>query len=361
MGKTLTEIAQQLHLENKKAQLIYAFNGIGKTRLSCEFKHLVSPPKREEEVESKSIKILYYNAFTEDLFHWDNDLENDTDRRLIIQPNSFTEWLLTDEGMDKQIVDNFSTYTNSKLSPEFNEDFSEIRFSLADHKEENIKISKAEESCFIWCIFLTMLKLVIEELKLKEDDRSTPKFNSLKYIFIDDPVTSLDENNLIELSEDLAEQIKNAPEQLKFIITTHNPLFYNILHNSLNAKKYTLLKLPDGTYELECSTSDSPFSYHLYLLNELKKLIDAKGEIQKYHFNFLRNIIEKTSTFLGYTRWAELFDSDKKDFISRLINISSHSKISSEESRFLKDEDKEILKSLTNQLIEKFHFKIPPS
>ena len=32
MGKTLTEIAQQLKDANKKVQLIYGFNGMGKTR-----------------------------------------------------------------------------------------------------------------------------------------------------------------------------------------------------------------------------------------------------------------------------------------------------------------------------------------
>jgi len=43
MSKTLTEIAQQLKDANKKVQLIYAFNGCGKTRLSREFKQLIAP------------------------------------------------------------------------------------------------------------------------------------------------------------------------------------------------------------------------------------------------------------------------------------------------------------------------------
>lgn len=43
MGQSLKEIAQALHNTDKKVQLIYAFNGVGKTRLSREFKELVSP------------------------------------------------------------------------------------------------------------------------------------------------------------------------------------------------------------------------------------------------------------------------------------------------------------------------------
>jgi len=43
MGKTLIDIAQQLKDTNKKVQLIYAFNGTGKTRLSRAFKHEIDP------------------------------------------------------------------------------------------------------------------------------------------------------------------------------------------------------------------------------------------------------------------------------------------------------------------------------
>lgn len=43
MSKTLTQIARQLKDTNKKVQLIYAFNGVGKTRLSREFKQLIAP------------------------------------------------------------------------------------------------------------------------------------------------------------------------------------------------------------------------------------------------------------------------------------------------------------------------------
>jgi hypothetical protein len=94
MGKSLKQIANELKQRSKNVQLIYAFNGIGKTRLSREFKELVSPKKDNEEDAETQQKILYYNAFTEDLFYWDNDLEEDTNRKLMIRPNSFTRWVL---------------------------------------------------------------------------------------------------------------------------------------------------------------------------------------------------------------------------------------------------------------------------
>ena len=49
MGKTLSEIAQDLQSAENKVQLIYAFNGVGKTRLSRIFKELISPKTNSEE------------------------------------------------------------------------------------------------------------------------------------------------------------------------------------------------------------------------------------------------------------------------------------------------------------------------
>ena len=99
MSKKLEDIARQLNDANKKVQLIYAFNGSGKTRLSRVFKDLVAPKKNEgdndDEAELSRNKVLYYSAFTEDLFYWDNDLEADSEPKLKIQPNTFTDWLIS--------------------------------------------------------------------------------------------------------------------------------------------------------------------------------------------------------------------------------------------------------------------------
>lgn len=111
MSKTLTQIAQQLStpktvrkLSRKtkevdeakpvpKVQLIYAFNGSGKTRLSREFKQLIAPKANggqgDDDADPPELsrnKILYYNAFTEDLFYWDNDLAGDAEPKLKFSP-----------------------------------------------------------------------------------------------------------------------------------------------------------------------------------------------------------------------------------------------------------------------------------
>nr|WP_315056193.1 AAA family ATPase [uncultured Campylobacter sp.] len=355
---TLNNIASWLKSKNKKAQLIYAFNGTGKTRLSVEFKNLIEPRTDENDYYNKK-KIIYYNAFTQDLFYWNND----TEPKLKIQPNSFTRWIFEEQGLDREVIDTFQFYVGKKLEPRFDASFSEVSFSFIDDNasEDNIKISKGEESIFVWSIFYVLIKQVIDELNIAEvDNRSTHEFDDLKYIFIDDPVSSLDENNLIEIAVNLAERIKGSESDIKFIITTHNPLFYNVLYNGLNAYKFVLKNNEDGVYVLEEQENDSPFAYHLYLKAEIEKAIES-NQIKKYHFNFLRNVLEKTSTFLGYKSWSDLLPDtpggDSKPYETRLINISSHSKHSAEESVEPNDNDKRVLRFLIQEISSIYHFK----
>lgn len=367
MGQSLIQIAETLRDADKKVQLIYAFNGSGKTRLSREFKQLIAPKELEAEQEEDSgIKILYYNAFTEDLFFWDNDLEADSDRKLKIQPNSFTDWVLREQGQDRNIVENFQQLTNDKLTPQFNEDFTEVRFSFERGNEndtEFVKISKGEESCFIWSVFFSLMEQVVNVLNIAEkENRETDQYDKLEYIFIDDPVSSLDDTHLIELAVNISELIKSSTSDLKFIITTHNPLFYNVIFNEFNrvakTKKWLLEKLNDGTFSIGELKNDSPFSYHLFLLSELEKAIQPSGEIKKFHFNFLRNILEKTSTFLGYHKWEELLPQESREaYYRRIINLSSHSKHNGEEISIVEENDKRVLGFLVNEIKRMYGFK----
>lgn len=376
MGKLLEEIVQELKDNTKKVQLIYAFNGVGKTRLSRMFKEIVAP--KQEDDEETRLKVVYYNAFTEDLFYWDNDLDEDVDRKITIRPNGFTRWIFEDQGQSGNITTLFQHYTGDKLTPIFNPEYttkgkdgkdikvpaySEITFSIDggnDEKINNVKISKGEESCLIWCIFYSLLKEIVETLNIPEaEDRSTNQFDSLRYIFIDDPVSSLDENHLIELAVNIAETIKSSKSDLRFIITTHNPLFYNVLYNELNSKVgYMLDKNEDGTFDLKEKKGDSnkSFSYHLFLKQTIEEAIKA-GNIQKYHFTLLRNLYEKTANFLGYPQWSDLLPENKQAYYNRIIQFTSHSTLSNEAVAEPTPAEKQIVKFLLSHLIESKYWK----
>ncbi|MEI8620020.1 AAA family ATPase [Pseudoalteromonas sp. B129b] len=380
MSKTLTEIAEQLQATDKKVQLIYAFNGSGKTRLSREFKELLASKINEEGGDEVSISemsrknILYYNAFTEDLFYWDNDLDGDEHRKLKIHPNAFTKWVLEEQGQGNNIASNFQRLTNSTIEPRFSADFSEVSLVMrGDDQNKPIKISKGEESNLIWSVFYSLLYLIKEERNISEpENRSTNDFDALEYIFIDDPVSSLDENHLIQLAVDLATLIKSSyyPSSgrgLKFIITTHSPTFYNVLHNELGLNKkgkkegcYLLEKLEDGSHRLDTKYGDSnmSFSYHLHLKQTLEHAT-KNNLVERHHFTLLRNLYEKTASFLGYSEWGKLLESapgDKQGYLNRIIQFTSHNTLTGEALPEPTPPEKQMVKLLLDNLIDNYSY-----
>ena len=364
ISKTLLGIAHQLKKSSKKVQLIYAFNGSGKTRLSREFKELVTPKMTSDEAEERYAKVIYYNAFTEDLFYWDNDLARDVERKLKIQPNNYTQWVLEEQGQDQNAISHFQYYTSDKLTPSFSEDFTEVSFSFERGNDEgtgNVKISKGEESIFIWSIFYSLLEQIISVLNVSNrNERETDRYDQLEYVFIDDPVTSLDENHLIELAVNVAKLIKSSKKKdLHFIITTHNPIFYNVIYNELKQKDcYILSKLDGGGFFLEEKKGDSnrSFAYHLHIKNLIEQAIE-KNNIQRYHFTLLRNLYEKTAAFFGYKEWADLLDTvegDKKAYFNRIIQFSSHLRLSNEEISEPTEPEKQTVKLLLANLTNNY-------
>lgn len=371
MGQSLTDIAQQLRDANRKVQLIYAFNGTGKTRLSREFKQVITPTLEAdgnddtETTEPSTSNVLYYNAFTEDLFYWDNDLINNAQPKLKIQPNAYTSWLLTllkDLGQDSNIVSYFQRYTSEKFNAYFSEDFSEVSFAYEAGNEEPfdpIKISKGEESNFVWSVFYALLDQVITILNVAEvDERETHEFDHLKYIFIDDPVSSLDQNHLIELAVNLADLIKSSKSDLKFIITTHSTIFYNVLFSELNKKTcYLLNQLEYGKFSLVEKQGDSnrSFSYHLHIKEILEQAV-ADNRVERFHFTLLRNLYEKSASFLGYKQWSELLPDDKTLYYNRIIQYTSHSTLADDTMTEPTTQEKQTLALLLNHLISNYGF-----
>ena len=88
-------------LATKKFILLYAYNGTGKTRLSTAFKDLGKVVNDDGETTRRD--TLYFNAFTEDLFSWDNDLDGDSERKLKINSDSSYFAGLRELEMDNRI------------------------------------------------------------------------------------------------------------------------------------------------------------------------------------------------------------------------------------------------------------------
>ncbi len=216
---------------------------------------------------------------------------------------------------------------------------------------DNIKVSRGEESIFIWCFFLAIVELAIDRQEA---------YQWVQFVYIDDPVSSLDEHNAIAVASHLAQLLKRAGNPLKTVVSSHHTLFFNVLCNELkNAKRHFLSKGPGADGYVLRDTGDTPFFHHVATLAELQKVAGSE-EIFTHHFNMLRNILEKTASFHGFNNFSSCIkqDADDPDGVlhTRLVNILSHGNYSLYEPRQMGEENKTYFRKILSDFVERFPF-----
>ena len=343
------------HRPLKELVLFFAHNGTGKTRLSMEFKEAGKVYDEEDNVTSRD--TLYFNAFTEDLFSWHNDLVNDTERYLKLNTDSAFFDGLRELELDAKIESFFQNYVDLKFNIDY--EGAIVRFSRsiiveeAESTIENIKISRGEETLFIWCFFLAICQLAIDK---------DPAYDWVKYIYIDDPISSLDENNAIAIACDLANLLTTEGSEIKTVISTHHSLFFNVLFNEFGRKvknkRYFLHFKEHNNYSLQ-DTGDTPFFHHIATISELKKVVES-DKIFTHHFNALRSILEKTASFFGYDKIDKCIHGLEDEVLfERALQLFSHGKYSIFDPQEMIGDNKELFKRILNGFLAKYEFYFP--
>ncbi|ECH9472131.1 AAA family ATPase [Salmonella enterica subsp. enterica serovar Takoradi] len=359
---TITRVVTRLRddLNSTDFVLIYAYNGTGKTRLSMAFKDKGKNRRRRRATVNNSVEAkgdtLYFNAYTEDLFHWDNDLNGDTARVLRINSESKFFNGFRELALEPKIFAYLERYANF----DFDIDYTQWTISFSRGDATNIKVSRGEENIFIWCIYLAICELAI-------DGDETGPYNWVKYLYIDDPISSLDDNNAIAVASDLAQLIKRGKDKLKTVISSHHGLFFNVMCNELKKlshKKYFFhSEKTSGKYTLR-ATDDTPFLHHVAMLSELQQaaILDtpAAPKLYTYHFNMLRSILERTATFFGYDDFSACIHGVKDEVLyGRALNLLSHGKHSAYEPRAMGDDTKDLFKNILSAFLAKYEFALP--
>jgi hypothetical protein len=341
-------------LQNKKFILLYAYNGTGKTRLSTAFKDLGK--------QGDARDTLYFNAFTEDLFFWDNDLKNDRERVLKINRDSRFFAGLEELEMDNRIRPLLNRYADFDFK--IDTDDWEVSFSREIQKGDkletvdDIKISRGEENIFIWCFFLAIIQLVLDKAEA---------YKWVKYIYIDDPISSLDEHNAIVVANHLVQLFRDTPNQLKTVISTNHVLFFNVLSNEIknllstrDFPQYCLSRSRKSVdYLLSRQKSDTPFFHHVAALVQLYEAAESEN-IYTHHFNTLRSILEKTAVFHGYGHFSSCIKKDANDadgiLHQRFVDLLSHGKYSLYEPQEMGDETKGYFQKILNEFLARYPF-----
>ncbi|MDI1303933.1 MAG: AAA family ATPase [bacterium] len=339
---TLPKLVTRLRddLNNHEFVLLYAYNGTGKTRISMEFK--------EKGKQIGNADTLYFNAYTEDLFSWDNDIENDRERVLKINASSNFFNGFRELALEEKIFAYLERYAEFDFRIDY--DNWTVTFSKGDNT--HIKVSRGEENIFIWCIFLAICELTID---------GADAYSWVKYIYIDDPISSLDDNNTIAVASDLASLLKKGKDKVKTVISSHHVLFFNVMCNELKKiknKRYFLHKNGEDGHTIR-ATDDTPYFHHVALLSELKFVMES-GKISTYHFNMMRSVLEKTATFFGFDDFSKCIHGVDDDVLySRALNLLSHGKYSVYEPVEMSEDNKALFKRILQAFLDKYQFHLP--
>lgn len=369
-----THLRQEL--QTKQFVLICGYNGTGKTRLSGEFKDF----GKEVDIDGETTKrdTLYFNAFTEDLFNWHNDLDGDSERYLTLHPTSFFfKSLYEGYEMDNRIRPLLRRYADfdfkldkvplkgvdgAQIGEQFVvRFFRNVSSGSGVATVDNIKISRGEENLFIWCFFLAVLELAMV------DDGSGP-YSWAEYVYIDDPVSSLDEHNAIAVASHLVQLLKGNGKRLKAIISTHHTLFFNVVSNELRAERrgtpkkasqyFLSFDQESGNYTLREQKSDTPSYHHVANLKVLHEAAQ-NGQLFTHHFNMMRAILEKTALFHGYGHFSMCLkqgsDTGDAALHHRLLDVLSHGNHSIFEPENMPD----ALKRYFAKIFDKFRRDFP--
>lgn len=353
-------IAKELATAKERIALIYAFNATGKTRLSVAYKNAT---KDEDGVHAG----VYYNAYSEDLFFWDNDSENaEANFRLDIRMSSLNRFhtSLTEDDIRSKLNRFGPDYRFEFIPHENPEDgiksvlfFHEITDPVDRNNISKVprKISRGEERIFVWCFFLALF-----EVEGWADQQSA-------HFFIDDPVSSLDDHNIFITASTLFDLIEEHYEKRKFVITTHHIGFFSILSDWLTkgekASKFKgktrvcTLSLKNGEISLENCRKDV-FLYHLRLLQVLEQASSA-GEVKAYHFALLRQILENVASFLGVGQFGYVLQQigiEDADEVATIVNTLSHKKVYYFETDDVVSDNLKTFEKIFNGLKEKYNF-----
>jgi hypothetical protein len=352
---THAEIAGKLKDEEKNIILLYAFNATGKTRLCVEYKNIT------KTAENKHTGV-YYNAYSEDLFQWDNDVQNrNGDITLRIVPSSLNEFhsfIVDGEAIRKKLEPYQPTYQFKLDDEKPAEGIRSVTFFKNDDDPTPIKISRGEERIFVWCFFLALFEV------------ETWSANQSAHIYIDDPVSSLDEHNIFITAQGILELIKvNNKKDKRIIISTHHFGLFSILNSWLTPGKE---KTQFGPYAVAYVLSDRKgdltlvntrkevFLYHLHLL-QLLEAAKEEGAIFKHQVVLLRQVLENVSSFLGSGSWSFVLSEigiPDPNGVAATINGLSHQNVYSQKPDKLAPNEESTFIEVLDGLRRKYNFKL---
>lgn len=208
----------------------------------------------------------------------------------------------------------------------------------------------------MWCFFLALFKI----------DGWADK--QAAHFFIDDPVSSLDDNNIFLTADTIVKLVEdNFNTDRKIILTTHHIGLFSVLYDRFNygekSKRYepnsAFFMLKKQGEELELNPFNKEvFLYHLHLFQVLDEA--RKTKLYTYHFVLLRQLLENIVSFLGKSQIKFVLQEikvDKPEENINMLNSMSHKKVFVPQFKEMNEKEMEVFNEIFEKLLIKYNFR----
>ena len=308
----------------------------------------------------------------------------DIDFRLHYEPinKEKTESSESEDGTESDDNSEIPTYVVFSKKNQFVQELNGEKVLIDGDPIEYIKISRGEERLFVWCFFRCIMDQVLN---------NNDAYKDIEYIYIDDPMSSLDDNNVIAFACQLYNVIRNQLKQeenakraskdyrrIKFVVSSHHGLFFHVMVHGLGnddklGRYYLSRDKQTEELVLKDMCDNTPFYYNVAMMSEVQEAI-RNDRLYTYHFTIMRSVMEKIKEFFGHYDFRFILDGitykgyrfeegpfsrgDLTDLYSRIVNVFSH-----QGSFFapmeMNDDNKDSLKTLFYHIKRKYVFVLP--
>lgn len=229
-----------------------------------------------------------------------------------------------------KILYNSLSHSEIFLSP-VEDDKKKIYFEVHRNNENAYNLSEGEKSLIAFAYYIAKL----ESLNIEEKKKTI--------LFIDDPISSLDENNIFYVYN-LIYCLLNKKEFLQYFLSTHNMDFLKYTNRFSTKKDYYLIekiKTPENNPSKSYITSlpkylSNKVTEFVFLFEQIYKVATEEENENNFHifYNFPNNARKFIETLLYFkypdykinndTKVNKYFGEEISPFIQRINNEYSH-------------------------------------
>ena len=174
---------------------------------------------------------------------------------------------------------------------------------------DDIKVSRGEENIFIWCFFLAIVQLVRRSRGLQVGE----------YIYIDDPISSLDEHNAITVGESTSAQLLMRPKTRRqdgYLVAPRSVLQRPVQRVARNEgqRVYFLYNDQSGsTATCLRDTGNTPFFHHVATLGDLDAGADDRQALHASTSTCCAASWRRPPAFSAIAIWRHACDRRRDD------------------------------------------------